>query len=134
MGIPDSDLGKLRTAAVKAVVRMSPGQISAATLRALAASGKLELLDSAIGHHRQVICEWASCVWDGLPDLSMMQICLEAAVAKLRQLSKPWRGVIDPAGVFILTLGRIGWSAASARHLLADQGMSLDLCRRHLSP
>ena len=121
-GLPDQDLHLLRCAAVKSAVRMSPGQSAAATLRALAASGKHKSLDPAVGHHRQVIISWASCVWEGLPTLDIMQRTLEQAVAKLRTYKKPWQGVTDPAGAFILTLGELGLSAASARQLFIEKG------------
>ena len=46
-----------------------------------------------------------------------MQNCLEHAVERLRQFSKPWQAVVDPAGAFILTLGRLGESCVSQTHL-----------------
>ena len=48
-------------------------------MRALTASGKHRSFDLAVSHHRNVIVSWASCIWDGLPELDMMHITLEHA-------------------------------------------------------
>ena len=72
LGIIDSDLTALRNNSTKAVVQMSKGQSAAATLGALAATGRHKTLDPVIVHHRQVICDWASCVWDGAPELNVL--------------------------------------------------------------
>ena len=108
-------------------MKLSHGQSAAATLRALTASRRYRNIDPALGHHRDVIVSWASCVWDGTPGLDIMQQTLEHAVRKLRTFHKPWQGVVDPAGTLLLTLGRIGWSAASARHFYIEKGMAIDL-------
>ena len=56
-----------------------------------------------------------------------MQNVLVHAVKTLQETANPWKSVVDPAGAFLMTLGRLGWCAASARHLFTEQGVAVDL-------
>ena len=46
---------------------------------------------------------------------------------RLHTFKKPRQGVTDPAGTLLLILGRLGWSAASARHFFTEKRIAVDL-------
>ena len=76
-----------------------------------------------------MVLQWARSVWEGLPKLQVLQTALEGAAQDLSGASQPWKKAADPAAVFLLTLGRIGWRCLSARCLVTDLGYEVDMLK-----
>ena len=88
-------------------------------------------LNLAGGINAGPIVEWATAIWTGFPARSILRLALSGARQQLAHKSGvwSWSRATTPAHAFLLTLDRIGWSAASERSLRTHTGFTFDLLR-----
>ena len=129
VGYPEGKLRQLRVATARARGRFPPGTSVGLRLSAWRVPPSSE---PAARHHKQVIRDWATAVWDNYPALEALQIALQGSKAKLNRSQRPWQSAAGPAAVYILVLERLGWQAPAARTVITHTGRELDL--RRISP
>ena len=125
VGFGDGQLNRWRAASARAVGTFTAGQSAGI---ALAAGGRSSA-DPAHRHHREVIEALAEAVWTGKHSYDIFSVSLAGAAARLLKRKRPWAVATEPAAVFLLTLWRLGWQATSARHLITQAGVGLDLLK-----
>ena len=79
--------------------------------------------------HVKVIVQWATAVWVGWPSLEVLDAALEVARRRLAEAPNPWAVASDAPSVFILTSARLKWTLKSARLILTDQGIAIDMLK-----
>ena len=127
--LPAQKLHKLRLAQMRAIGKLPRGVSVGLRLRAVQARG---FLDPASRHHRDVILQWATSIWESYPPMPLLQDALDGAKARTHKSQSPWLLATGPAAAFLLTANRVGWQAQSARFLVTDSGQQIDLL--HLAP
>ena len=83
----------------------------------------------AYAHHAAVLRESATGVWTGFPPLEILEAALDHAHSRLARKQKPWAFATDAACGFLLTCARIGWTPLSAREIVTDSGLKIDMLR-----
>ncbi len=123
-GLPGRKLHSLRLAAARSRGKLSRGSSVGLTLHAWLVRGAQ---DPARKHHREVLVDWATAVWENEPEEQLLQQALDDAEIRLASSQSPWQHVRGPAAALQLTLERLGWQALSSRHLLTDEGRLVDM-------
>ena len=125
VGVSTGKLALMRSAAATAV----SGSVSGSVGLRLLVSQAGAAADPARPVHVEPIKMWAKAIWSERVPLAKMQQALENEACRLKQKERPWNHMFGAAGTLLMTLSRLGCSALSARILVTEEGVELDLKR-----
>eukprot|EP00959_Pyramimonas_sp_CCMP1952_P082431 1722580-Pyramimonas_sp.AAC.1 len=126
MGVPPSELHRLRVATCRSLGRFPRGATVGLRLYTFKNGFRVDPWVISTG---LVLHQWASAVWEGDPKPSILTKTLDAARTRCQASTRPWTGAATPADVFYLTLQGIGWEPTSSQVIRTDQGQELNLVR-----
>ena len=102
-------------------------------------AGKSLTLDLALSEGRspdpfvqvcaEPVFEWCAALWEDRVPALRLRVAFVQAVADLAGKASPWMHVKGPAGVLVLTLARLGWSAQAYNVFVTQDGTRLELGR-----
>ena len=127
-GLTEAKLLGLRVSSLKAGGRLPKGASLGLRLQCSRSARK----DPMRIHEGQVVRRWAEAVWEGHPNAAILTKSLEGARKRLARANSKWAVASDPVVVFLITLGRLGWTATSHAELVTDLGQKVSLL--HLAP
>ena len=125
--VSNSMLLAQRQAVAAASVHRGAGDLDLTLI--LADGGPHGKADPAFAAHEDPIGMWAEAVWCmWLPRSALTKLAAHA-IRSLVSLSSPWASVVGPAGAFVASAQRLGWTIENALTVRTDCGTTLDLCR-----
>ena len=75
------------------------------------------------------VFEWARSVWQRFPPIENLQGAIEKQTARLQFKTRPWGSVTGPAGAFIMTAFRLGWTILFALEVVTEKGHLVEFRR-----
>ena len=126
MGLSPTALRGQRVGAMKACGRAPRGASLDLRLRAHSMMGKSEA-DPMVINVGMVAFFWALAIWENFPHMLVLTKTLEAAQSMVKEFEQPWKQVVDPAQVFLLTMARAGMDVISATTLRMLSGETIKL-------
>ena len=126
-GIADTHLHQLRVNTAAAHAAATSGKQVDAVLY-LADGGTAAPADPTYAAHVLPIVTWATALWQRwVPAAQMIRAADRAAVRVLSSGIPRWQLVSGPAGAFVATLARLGWTRRPNHVLVDDCGEEFDL-------